>query len=75
MRMTSNGGSIRKVLLTLELQCSLYVKKLSLKNMKINQDMINDVIYKYAKFYYEILCIVGYTKLTKSEKIYYKFKI
>jgi hypothetical protein len=40
------------------------------KIMKINQDIVNDVIYKYAKFYYEILCIVGYTKITKSGKIY-----
>jgi hypothetical protein len=38
--------------------------------MKINQDMVNDVIYKYAKFYYEILCIMGYTKITKYGKIY-----
>jgi hypothetical protein len=38
--------------------------------MKINQDIVNDVIYKYAKFYYKILCIEGYTKITKSSKIY-----
>jgi hypothetical protein len=38
--------------------------------MKINQDKLNDFIYKYANFYYEILCIVGYTKITKSDKIY-----
>jgi hypothetical protein len=42
--------------------------------MKINQDMVNDVIYKYAKFYYEILCIMGYTKITKYGKIY-RFKV
>jgi hypothetical protein len=40
------------------------------KIMKINQDIVNDVIYKYAKFYYKILCIVGYAKITKSGKIY-----
>jgi hypothetical protein len=45
--------------------------------MKINLDVVNNVIYKYVKFYYkyvkfyyEILCIVGYTKTTKSDKIY-----
>jgi hypothetical protein len=42
--------------------------------MKINEDIVNDVIYKYAKFYYKILCIVGYTKITKSSKIY-RFKV
>jgi hypothetical protein len=36
--------------------------------MKINHDILNDVIYKYAEFYYEILWIVGYTKITKSDK-------
>jgi hypothetical protein len=40
------------------------------KIMKINQDIVNDVIYTYAKFYYEFFCIVGYTKITKSGKIY-----
>jgi hypothetical protein len=42
--------------------------------VKINQDIVNDVIYKYAKFYYEILCIVGYTKIRKFDKIY-RFEI
>jgi hypothetical protein len=37
---------------------------------KINQDIVNDAIYKYAKIYYKILCIVGYTKIIKSGKIY-----
>jgi hypothetical protein len=37
--------------------------------MKINQGTVNHVIYKYVKFYYEILYIVGYTKITKSDKI------
>jgi hypothetical protein len=37
--------------------------------MKINQGIVNDVIYKYAKFHYEILCIMGYTKIKKSDKI------
>jgi hypothetical protein len=37
--------------------------------MEINQDIVNDVIYKYAKFYYDFFCIVGYTKITKSDKI------
>jgi hypothetical protein len=36
--------------------------------MQINQDIGNDVICKYAKFYYEILCIVGYTKIKKLIK-------
>jgi hypothetical protein len=38
--------------------------------MKINQDIVNDVIYKYVKFHYEILCIAGYTKITKFGKVY-----
>jgi hypothetical protein len=37
--------------------------------MKINLDVVIDVTYKYAKFYYKILCIMGYTKVTKSNKI------
>jgi hypothetical protein len=37
--------------------------------MKINLGIVNDVTYKHAKFYYEILCIVSYTKITKSGKI------
>jgi hypothetical protein len=37
--------------------------------MKINLYISNDVIYKYANFYYEILYIVGYIKITKSDKI------
>jgi hypothetical protein len=37
--------------------------------MKINLDIINDVTYKHAKFYYEILYTVGYTKIKKSNKI------
>jgi hypothetical protein len=32
------------------------------KNQKINLDIVNDVTYKHAKFNYEILYIVGYTK-------------
>jgi hypothetical protein len=32
--------------------------------MKINLDIVNDVT-----FYYEMICIVGYTKITKSDKI------
>jgi hypothetical protein len=42
--------------------------------MNINLDIVNDVTYKYAKFYYKILCIMGYTKVTKSDKIY-RFEI
>jgi hypothetical protein len=42
--------------------------------MKINLNIVNDVINKYAKIDYEILCIVGYTKITKSDKIY-RFEI
>jgi hypothetical protein len=37
--------------------------------MKTNLDIVIDVAYKYAKFWYEILCIVGYTEMTKSDKI------
>jgi hypothetical protein len=36
--------------------------------MKINLDIVNDVTYKYAKFYYKIHYIMGYTKVTKSDK-------
>jgi hypothetical protein len=32
-------------------------------------DIVNDVTYIYAKFYYEILYIVGYPELTKSDNI------
>jgi hypothetical protein len=31
-------------------------------------DILNDVSYKYAKLYYKIIHIVGYTKITKSYK-------
>jgi hypothetical protein len=31
--------------------------------------MVSVVFYKYAKFYYKILCIVSYTKKKKSDKI------
>jgi hypothetical protein len=31
-------------------------------------DIDKDVTYKYANFYYKILCIVGYTKNKKSDK-------
>jgi hypothetical protein len=37
--------------------------------MKINQNIVNDVIYKYAKNYYEIICVMAYTKITKSDEI------
>jgi hypothetical protein len=36
--------------------------------MKINLDIVKDITYKYAKLYYEILCIVGYTKITNLRK-------
>jgi hypothetical protein len=42
--------------------------------MKINWDIVNDVMYKYENFHYEILFIVEYTKITKSDKLY-RFKI
>jgi hypothetical protein len=42
--------------------------------MKTNLNIVNDVTCKYANFYYEILCIVGYTKITKSDKTC-RFKI
>jgi hypothetical protein len=31
-------------------------------------NIFNDVTYKNAKFYYKILYIIGYTKITKSNK-------
>jgi hypothetical protein len=37
--------------------------------MKINVDVENDVIYKYVIFYDDIVCIVGYIKITNSHKI------
>jgi hypothetical protein len=37
--------------------------------MKINLGIVNDVTFNHAKFYYEILCIIAYTKITKSDKI------
>jgi hypothetical protein len=36
--------------------------------MKINMHIVKDVTYKYAKLYYEILCIVGYKKITNLIK-------
>jgi hypothetical protein len=39
------------------------------KVMKTNVDIFNDVTYKHAKKLYEILFIVGYTKMKKSAKI------
>jgi hypothetical protein len=42
--------------------------------MKINLDIVKDVTYKYAKLYYEILCIVGYTKIKNLRK-FVDFKI
>jgi hypothetical protein len=42
--------------------------------MKMKWDMVNDVTYKYAKFCYEIICIVGYIKIKKSDKNY-RFEI
>jgi hypothetical protein len=38
------------------------------KIMKINKDTVDDVICKHAKKNYEILCIVSYRKITKSDK-------
>jgi hypothetical protein len=29
-------------------------------------DIVNDVTYKNVKFHYEICCILGYTKIIKS---------
>jgi hypothetical protein len=37
--------------------------------MKINTHIVKDVTYKYAKLYYKIRCIVGYTKITNLIKI------
>jgi hypothetical protein len=30
-------------------------------------DIVNDVTYKHAQFYYKILYIVNYTKITKFD--------
>jgi hypothetical protein len=37
--------------------------------MKISQNVVNDVTYKNTKFQYEILYIMGYTKITNYGKI------
>jgi hypothetical protein len=37
--------------------------------MKINLNIVNDVTYKYVIFFYKILYIVDYTKITKYDKI------
>jgi hypothetical protein len=41
--------------------------------MKIILDIVNNVIYKDAKFYYNVIYIVGYIKIIKfiNLKIYY----
>jgi hypothetical protein len=36
--------------------------------MKINIDIVNDVICKHTKFHYKILYIMSYIKITKSHK-------
>jgi hypothetical protein len=38
------------------------------KIMEINLDIVINRTYKLAKFYYEILYIIGFTKITKSDK-------
>jgi hypothetical protein len=38
--------------------------------MKINLDIVNNVIYKYAKFYYDFFLYCGLHKITKFDKIY-----
>jgi hypothetical protein len=42
--------------------------------VKINPDIVNDVTCRHEIFYYKILCIVIYTKITKSDKIR-RFKV
>jgi hypothetical protein len=42
--------------------------------MKINPNIVNDVISRHEKFHNKILCIVIYTKITKSSKIC-RFKV
>jgi hypothetical protein len=37
--------------------------------MKIYPDIVNDVTYKHAKFYYEIRYIMGYKKITNCGNI------
>jgi hypothetical protein len=44
------------------------------KIIKINYNIVSVVVYKYAKFYYGLLCFVSYTKITKFDKIC-KFEI
>jgi hypothetical protein len=36
--------------------------------MKLILNIVNDGKYKHVKLYYEIYCIVGYTKIIKSDK-------
>jgi hypothetical protein len=41
------------------------------KKLQKNLDIVNDdKTYNNAKFQYEILCIVGYTKMTKIGNLY-----
>jgi hypothetical protein len=42
--------------------------------MEKNLDVDNDEIYKRAKSQCEIICIVDYTKITKSDR-FYNFEI
>jgi hypothetical protein len=39
-----------------------------LKKLKLNLNIVNDVIYKHAKLQSKILYIVGYTKITSDKK-------
>jgi hypothetical protein len=55
------------MLLALGHQCFLHLQKKKKnqsfkiqKIMKINYNIVSVVVYKYDKFYYEILCIVIY---------------
>jgi hypothetical protein len=54
-----------------ELHVALYLKTIqkfiiqSLKKTEEILDVANDVYYKRAKLLFELVCIVGYTKMTK----------
>jgi hypothetical protein len=63
-----------KVALAPEHQCSLRLNKLKTifsmfqKNLKLILGIVNVVSHKHAKSRHEILCVLGYTKMTNLIK-------
>jgi hypothetical protein len=51
---------------------SIYLISKLLKNLNTYLNIVNDVTYKHAKIYNDILCIMGYIKITKYDK-YFRF--